>query len=223
MDVRHDRHGPHLAARAQKFKKYVTKHALTINSCDGANNWTLGNLHLPTSWASAAGFKDAAWEVHKILADVQDKVGSGTQPILAGDYNADIFEGHRDERSQWFTNWLTSWNIHIGERDMPRREGIVRRGSPTVRHIDYILATTKVAQLGVWGAMHTRSELAPVLAAIMAKNGEVIAFEKKGPARLLDYIPGPAAARALARRTAGTHCCRPSRSARQSMCRRMKL
>lgn len=43
-------------------------------------------------------------------------------------------------------------------------------------------------------------------AAIMAKSGEVITFEKKGPAKLLGYMNDPPAARALAGRWASMDC-----------------
>lgn len=54
--------------------------------------------------------------------------------------------------------------------------------------------------------MHTRSDDPPLRAAVMAKCGEVITFDKTPPARLLCYVPDPSAARALARRWAGMHC-----------------
>lgn len=113
----------------------------------------------------------------------------------------DIFIGERDERAEWFANWLVSWDINIGKRDMLQRQGTLRRDGARLRHIDYILATTQIAQLGVWAAMYH----APVRAAVMAKNGEVIRLGREAPARLLGYIPDPSAARRLAMRWAEMH------------------
>lgn len=114
-------------------------------------------------------------------------------------------EWERDERAEWLANWLMSWEINIGERDMPQRLGTLKRGGAKLRHIDYILATTQILQLGMWAAMHTRSDHMPARAAVMARSGEVIRFSGKAPTRLLGYVPDPSAARRLARRWAEMH------------------
>lgn len=52
---------------------------------------------------------------------------NGMKIILAGDFNVDIFEGHRDESAEWFANWFTSWGINIADSDMPRRKRLHSR------------------------------------------------------------------------------------------------
>lgn len=131
--------GCSLVARAQKVQMFDTRHALILNFNSGAKNWTFANLHLPTSWASVAGFEAAVWKIHETLERTQEQMGRGMNIITAGDLKRDILEDHRDEKAQWLANWLVSWGIKLDDRNMPERETTVRRGATNSRRIDYIL------------------------------------------------------------------------------------
>lgn len=92
-----------------------------------------------------------------------------------------------------------------GQLGHPRRRRIPpqKRGyHGEKQHIDYILGDTKIAQLGVWSAMHTRSDHLPIRACIEAKSGEIIAFKRKAGPKLLGWTPTIAAACRLAGRWA---------------------
>lgn len=59
-----------------------------------------------------------------------------TNVILAGDFNADLYKGFRDERAERILSWMASWAANAAAEDLTPREGMLVRGGRAPRHLD---------------------------------------------------------------------------------------